>query len=85
MCFEKFFSFALSKSDLEKLFVTLRYSPTVVHNVTIFSVSYTAFLLKEKHLKDTDLFWCNAINNNPCVLGIDPTFELCKMWITDTS
>ena len=80
-----FFSFGLSKSDLEKLIVTLRDSPTVVHNVTIFSVSYTAFLHKEKHLKDTDLFWCNTINNNSCVLGTDPTFELCKMWMNYTS
>ena len=47
--------------------------------------SYIAFFYTGKQLKDVELFCCDPNDNISCVLGIDTTFKLCNMWITDTS
>ena len=78
-------SFASPQSDLERLISAQRDSSSPVRTVVVSGDSYLAFLYTEKQLKDIELFCCDPNDNKSCVLGIDTTFKLCNMWITDTS
>ena len=78
-------SFASPQSDLERLISAQRDSSSPVRTVAVSGDSYIAFLYTDKQLKDIELFCCDPNDNKSCVLGIDTTFKLCNMWITDTS
>ena len=78
-------SFALPQSDLERLISAQRDSSNPVCTVVVSGDTYIAFLYTEKQLKNIELFCCDPSDNNSCVLGLDTTFKLCNMWITDTS
>ena len=78
-------SFASPQSDLERLISAQRDSSSPVRTVAVSGDSHIAFLYTDKQLKDTELFCCDPNDNNSCVLGIDTTFKLCNLWITDTS
>ena len=78
-------SFAPPQSDLERLISAQRDSSSPVCTVVVSGDSYIAFLYIDKQLKDIELFFCDPNDKNSCVLGIDTTFKLCNMWITDTS
>ena len=59
-------------------------SSSPVQILVISGNSYVAFLYTGKRLKDIELFCCDANDNNLCVLGMNTTFKLCNMEITDT-
>ena len=59
-----------------------------VHTVVLFGDSCAPFSYTEKQLKDIDLRWCDANDNNSSVLVIDTTcviVKLCNIRITETS
>ena len=78
-------SFASPQCDLEGLTSAQRDSSSPVRTVVVSGDSCINFLYTGKHLKDIELLCCDPNDNNSCVLGIDTSFKLCNMWITDTS
>ena len=78
-------SFASPKSDLERLIGAQIDSSSPVHTVVVSGNSYIAFLYTDNQLKDIELSCCDPNENKSCVLGIDTTFKLWNMWITETS
>ena len=71
------------KSDLEKLLEKQRETNSLVKAVLQYKDSYLVFLYTEKQLHDISQFCCG--DNDVAVLGIDTTFNLCHLWVTDTS
>ena len=69
--------------DLDKLLAMQRNPDSPVRTVLIFRDSYVAFIYSEKQLLDLEMFCCDP-RHDTSVLGIDTTFNLCKMWVTDT-
>ena len=78
-------SFASPQTDLEGFISAQRDSSSPVCTVVVSGDSYIAFLYTDKQLKDIELFCCDPNDNKSCVPGIDTTFKMCNMWITDTS
>ena len=78
-------SFAPRQSDLERLISAQRDSSSSAGVAIVSGDLYIAFLYTDKQLKDIELFCCDPSDNSSCVQGIDTTFKLCNMWITDTS
>ena len=78
-------SFASPQTDLEGFISAQRDSSSPVCTVVVSGDSYIAFLYTDKQLKDIELFCWHPNDNNSCVLGIDTTFTLYNMWITETS
>ena len=78
-------SFASPQSGLERLITAQSDSSSSVRTMVASGNSYIAFLYTDKQLKDIELFCCDPDDNNSCVLGIDTTFKLCNMWITDNT
>ena len=78
-------SFALPQNDFASLISAQRNSSSPVRTVLVSRDSYIAFLYTDKQLKDIELFCWHPNDNNSCVLGIDTTFTLYNMWITETS
>ena len=72
-------------SNLGVLMATQRDPTSPVRMVLIFRDAYIAFIYTDKQIDDINKFCCNPTDNNTCVLGIDTTFKLCNMWVTDTS
>ena len=73
-----------SPSNLDKLLREQRDKESPVRTVIETKDYYIAFLYTKKQLQDIELFCCNS-DNRVCVLGVDTTFKLCDMWLTDTS
>ena len=71
--------------DLETLLAKQRDPHCPVRTVLVFKDVYVAFMYSEKQLRDLEMFCCNPSDNEKCVLGVDTTFKLCNMWVTDTS
>ena len=55
----------------------------VVQSVVINQGSYFYFISTDRQLNDIEMFCCSQ--NEVSVLGIDTTFNLSEMWITDSS
>ena len=72
-------------TDLDRLIMEQRNPESPVQTVLVSQDNYVAFIYTYKQLRDIELFCCDPDDNNACVLGIDTTFKLCDMWITDTS
>ncbi len=72
-------------SNLDMLMAAQRDPTSPVRTVLVFRDAYIAFLYTDKQIDDIKRFCCDPTDNNTCVLGIDTTFKLCNMWVTDTS
>ena len=72
-------------NDLDKLLAEQRNPTSPVRTVLVFDDCYVAFLYTDKQLRDIELFCCNENDSDSSVLGIDTTFKLCDLWLTDTS
>ena len=71
--------------DLEKL-IRLQHDPkSPVQTVLISGDWFLAFIYSERQLNDIVKFCCNLDDVSSSVLGVDTTFNLCDMWLTDTS
>ena len=51
--------------------------------VLTYKDAYVAFVYTDKQLQDIEQFCCKETGAS--VLGIDTTYNLCDMWVTDTS
>ena len=76
--------FNAPQSDLDKLIRAQRDPNSPVRTVVVWQDTYIAFVYTDKMLKDIELFACDEYTNEACVLGVDTTFGLCGMWVTDT-
>ena len=72
-------------TDLDRLIMEQRNPESPVQTVLVSDDHYIAFIYTPKQLKDIELFCCNLNDNDACVLGVDTTFNLCDLWVTDTS
>ena len=72
-------------SNLDMLMAAQRDPTSPVRTVLVFRDAYIAFIYTDKQIYDIKKFCCDLTDNNACVLGIDTTFKLCNMWVTDTS
>ena len=70
-------------SNLDKLLAAQRDPLSPVRTVLVYDDCYVAFLYSDKQLKDIELFCCKDVECS--IFGIDTTFKLCDMWLTDTS
>ena len=70
------------KDDIDKLISAQRDPNSLVRTVLITGDSYIAFIYTEKQLNDIEQFCCK--DSDVSVLGIDTTFKLCNIWLTDT-
>ena len=52
-------------------------------NISITESAYYVFLSTDRQLKDIEKFCCSMYDYVP--LGIDTTYNLCDLWLTDTS
>ena len=71
-------------TDLDKLIHAQRDHTSPLQTVIVTRDCYIAILYTKKIMKDIELFCCNEEDGGACVLGVDTTFKLCNMWITDT-
>ena len=71
--------------DLEKLIRLQRDPKSPVQTVLISGDWFLAFIYTERQLTDIVKFCCNLDDVSSSVLGVDTTFNLCDMWLTDTS
>ena len=55
----------------------------MVKTVTVTGQSYITFAYTDKQINDIAKFCCK--NSDTAILGVDTTFNLCDLWITDTS
>ena len=78
-------TFSVTLGDLDKLLRAQRDPNSPVRTVIAWRDSYMAFVYTDKMLRDLELFCCDEYDKEACVLGVDSTFGLCDMWITDTS
>ena len=58
-------------------------SVSFLKTVTVTDQSYIAFAYTEKQLSDIEKFCCKSTEAG--VFAVDTTFNLCDLWITDTS
>ena len=68
------------KSNLDKLLPAQRDPNSLVRSVLVYE---DAYIYSDKQLQDIEKFCCKDTETS--VLGIDTTFKLCDMWLTDTS
>jgi hypothetical protein len=71
------------KTDLDKLRELQRDQDSLVRTVLQYGDCYIAFVYSDKQMKDIEMFCCK--DTKCAVFGIDTTFKLCNMWVTDTS
>ena len=71
--------------DLEKLLRLQRDPNSPVKTVLISGDWFMAFIYTERQLNDIAKFCCNEDDVDISVLGVDTTFNMCDMWLTDTS
>ena len=72
-----------SNNDLDVLLHLQRDQSSFVQTVTVTGEKYLAFAYTEKQTMDINNFCCQAVE--PVVLAVDTTFNLCSLWITDTT
>lgn len=69
--------------DLFKLIVAQRNPENLIKTVTVTGESYLAFAYTQNQIQDIEKFCASELEAS--VLAVDTTFNLCDMWITDTS
>ena len=74
---------AVETDDLTKLLLSHKDPNNYVKTVTVTEDRYIAFFYSDKQISDLEFSCCT--DDNASVLGIDTTFKLCDMWVTDTS
>lgn len=57
-------------------------SNNMIESIVIKENAYFFFMCSERQIKDIVKFCCS--NSDTAVLGIDTTFNLCNLWITDS-
>ena len=72
-------------SDLDMLLAAQRNPDNPVRSVLVYEDCYVAFIYTDKQLKDMELFCCKDGIDDSSIFGINTTFKLCDMWLTDTS
>ena len=55
----------------------------IVGQISMTKTAYYAFLYSDRQLNDIEKFCCCNGISDP--LAIDTTFDLCDLWLTDTS
>ena len=73
----------INKSNQDLLLHLQRDQSSFVQTVTVTGEKYLAFAYTEKQTMDINDFCCQAVE--PVVLAVDTTFNLCSLWITDTT
>lgn len=73
----------LPASDLDRLLAEQRNPDSPVRTVMVFEEAYVAYIYTDKQLNDIKQFCC--CDDEKSVLGVDTTFKLCELWITDTA
>ena len=68
---------------LHTLLWAQRDSVSFLKTVTVIDQSHIAFAYTEKQLSDIEKFCCKSMEAR--VFAIDATYNLCNLWITDTS
>ena len=68
--------------NLTALFNALE-NENIVQTISAVKSAYFLFLYNDRQINDIKRFCCEG--SNPFVLPIDTTFNLCNLWITDTS
>lgn len=71
------------KNDNDYLHVLLQslHEIDIVHTITVKKKSFLFTLMTKEMVNDIKKFCCS---DNASVLGLDTTFNLCDMWVTDT-
>ena len=69
--------------ELLKLVQAQRNPESLTKTVTVTGEHYLTFAYNEKQIQDIDKFCTTELEAS--VLAVDTTFNLCDMWITDTS
>ena len=69
--------------ELLKLVLAQRNSESLIKTVIITGKHYLTFAYNEKQIQDIEKFCTTELEAS--VLAVDTTFNLCDMWITDTS
>ena len=69
--------------QLQALLLSQRAHDSLVKTVTVTGQSYITFAYTDKQINDIAKFCCK--NSDTAVLGVDTTFNLCDLWITDIS
>ena len=72
------------KDDLETLLDCQRDKQSPVQTVVITGDHYFVFVYTRRQIDDIKIFCCRT-DDDASVLGVDTTFKLCSMWLTDTS
>ena len=54
-----------------------------IKGISVIKNAYFVYLYNSRQIRDVELFCC--CNTNPVPLGVDTTFNLCDLWLTDTS
>ena len=55
----------------------------IIRNISIVKSAYSVFVYTDRQLHDIKQFCCRK--NDAAPLAIDTTFNLCDLWLTDTS
>ena len=74
---------AVETDDLTKLLLAQKDPNNYVQTVTVTEDRCIAFVYSDKQISALEFFCCT--DDDASVLGIDTTFKLCDMWVTDTS
>ena len=72
-----------ANDHLHTLLRAQRDSVSFLKTVTVTDQSYIAFAYTEKQLSDIEKFCCKSMEAG--VFAVDTTFNLCDLWITDSS
>ena len=72
-----------ANDHLHMLLRTQRDSDSFLKTVTVIDQLYIAFAYTEKQLSDIEKFCCKSTEAG--VFAVDTTYNLCDLWITDTS
>ena len=59
-------------------------STSILKTITISKSAHFLFVYDKRQLTDIEKFCCDN-QNNASILAIDTTFNLCDLWITDTT
>ena len=76
--------YSRKKDDLQLLLDCQRDEGSPVQTVVVSGDHYFVFVYTKRQIDDIRNFCCQ-IDDDSSVLGIDTTFKLCSMWLTDTS
>ena len=71
------------KEDELTHLLQLQHEYDIVRQISMKKTAYYAFLYSDRQLNDIEKFCCCNGISDP--LAIDTTFDLCDLWLTDTS